>query len=76
MPVNTSPGRVLRCDGIGLYVECLGSGPPLLILHGFAGSSAAMLELGFALAREHDAATVGMKHGGVGMTFVTGKRLK
>ena len=46
------PGRLLSCDGVDLYVECHGSGPPLLMLHGFAGSVAAMRELATELARD------------------------
>ena len=34
-----SPGRIETLDGVSLYYEVHGSGEPLLLLHGFTGSS-------------------------------------
>ena len=36
---------VLAAAGVGLAVDTWGSGPPVLVLHGFTGSAAAMAPL-------------------------------
>lgn len=38
MPSAPSPGRTETLDGVQIYFESLGTGEPLLLLHGFSGS--------------------------------------
>ena len=40
-------------DGLGLHVEVAGSGPPLVLLHGFTGSAGTWRDLAEALAAEY-----------------------
>ena len=39
MTPEESPGRIETLDGVDLYFEIHGSGEPLLLVHGFSGSS-------------------------------------
>ena len=43
----------VEVDGLGLHVEVSGSGPPLVLLHGFTGSAGTWRELTSALASEY-----------------------
>lgn len=45
--------RVVAVEGHGLRVRALGAGPPLLLIHGFAGSAAAWDGAARLLARRH-----------------------
>jgi pimeloyl-ACP methyl ester carboxylesterase len=39
MPSETPPGRMAMLNGVDIYFEVHGTGEPLLLLHGFSGSS-------------------------------------
>jgi len=39
MPEETPPGWVVTLNGVDIYFEVQGSGSPLILLHGFSGSS-------------------------------------
>jgi pimeloyl-ACP methyl ester carboxylesterase len=39
MPSETPPGRTAALNGVEIYFEVHGAGEPLLLLHGFSGSS-------------------------------------
>ncbi len=43
----------MELDGLGLHVEVAGSGPPLVLLHGFTGSAGTWRELIEALGSEY-----------------------
>lgn len=45
--------RQIACDGVSLHVVERGAGSPLLVLHGFTGSSAGMAGVATALADQH-----------------------
>lgn len=45
--------RQVACDGVSLHVVEQGAGSPLLVLHGFTGSSASMAGVAAALADRH-----------------------
>jgi 2-succinyl-6-hydroxy-2,4-cyclohexadiene-1-carboxylate synthase len=45
--------RQIACDGVSLHVVEQGAGSPLLVLHGFTGSSASMAGVAAALADRH-----------------------
>lgn len=36
---DATSGHVLTNDGVRLYFECAGTGPPLILIHGWSGSS-------------------------------------
>jgi 2-succinyl-6-hydroxy-2,4-cyclohexadiene-1-carboxylate synthase len=46
-------GRSLRAGGISLHAICEGSGPPVVILHGFTGSAAGMAEVAAGLRGDY-----------------------
>jgi len=46
-------GQLLRAGGISLHAVCEGSGPPVVILHGFTGSAAGMAEMAAGLRGDY-----------------------
>ena len=46
-------GQFLRAGGISLHAICEGSGPPVVILHGFTGSAAGMAEMAAGLRGDY-----------------------
>ncbi len=46
-------GQHLRADGINIYFETFGAGPPVLVLHGGLGSMVGMSYQIMALAKSH-----------------------
>lgn len=46
-------GQSLRAGGISLHAICEGSGPPVVILHGFTGAAAGMAEMSAGLRDDY-----------------------
>lgn len=63
-------------DGVAYEYERAGSGPPIVVLHGFTGSIAAMRDVTEALAVDHEVVAIDLPgHGGTAVAALTMDRV-